>query len=64
MLFHDLLEDAKNIVKKDPACRDIFSAIFLYPGFHILLFHHLAHFLYRHGLFFLARGIARNTEDF
>lgn len=49
------MEDARNIYLKDPACRSILSVIFLYPGFHILIFHRIAHFLYNNKLFFLAR---------
>ncbi len=47
--------DAKNIMKKDPAARNILEVIILYPGFHILIFHRISHFLYKHKLFFLAR---------
>lgn len=55
----ELYEDAKNILDKDPACRNIVEAIILYPGFHILVFHKIAHFLYRHKMFFLARLISQ-----
>ena len=54
-----LYQDAKNIMKKDPACRNIIEAILLYPGFHILIFHRIAHFLYKHKLFFVARLISQ-----
>ena len=47
--------DAKNIMHKDPAARNILEVIILYPGFHILVFHRISHFLYNHKLFFLAR---------
>ena len=55
----DLYEDAKNIQNKDPASRSIFEVIVLYPGFHILIFHKIAHFLYRKKLLFLARLISQ-----
>lgn len=51
----ELYEDAKNIKAKDPASRNILEVMILYPGFHILVFHRISHFLYRHKLFFLAR---------
>ncbi len=54
-----LYQDAKNIMLKDPAARNIFEVIILYPGFHILVFHKIAHFLYRHKLFFIARLISQ-----
>ena len=53
--FQELYEDAKNIQKKDPASRNILEVIILYPGFHILVFHKISHWLYKHKLFFLAR---------
>ncbi len=55
----ELKEDANNIKEKDPACRNILEAIVLYPGFHILVFHRIAHFLYRHKWLFLARLISQ-----
>lgn len=54
-----LYQDAKNIMKKDPAARNILEVIILYPGFHILIFHRIANFLYRQKLFFLARLISQ-----
>lgn len=51
----ELYEDAKNIKQKDPASRNILEVIILYPGFHILVFHKISHFLYKNKLFFLAR---------
>ncbi len=58
-IIKDFYEDANNIKQKDPAAANIFYVIFLYPGFHILLFHRLAHFLYRKKLRFLARAISQ-----
>lgn len=51
--------DAKNIMQKDPAARNILEVIILYPGLHILIYHRIAHFLYKHKLFFLARLISQ-----
>ena len=62
-VFKELYEDAKNIQKKDPASRNILEVIILYPGFHILVFHRLAHFLYRHRLLFLSRLITSKTKS-
>ena len=60
MLFlKELCEDAKNIKNQDPACKNILEVIILYPGFHILVFHRLAHFLYRHKLLFFARLVSQ-----
>ena len=58
-VLKQLYEDAKNIKEKDPACRSIIEVILLYPGFHALVLHRIAHFLYRFRLFFLARLISQ-----
>ena len=55
----ELYKDARNIMKKDPASRNILEVIILYPGFHILVFHRFAHFLYKHKLLFLARLVSQ-----
>lgn len=55
----ELYEDAKNIKLKDPACRSVFEVIVLYPGFHAILLHRIAHVLYNKKLFFLARLISQ-----
>ena len=58
-VFNYLYESAKNILEKDPAAKSMLEVIFLYPGFHVLIFHLLAHFLYKHRLFFVARFISQ-----
>lgn len=60
----NLYYDAKNIQKKDPAARNIFEVILLYPGFHALFFHRIAHFFYNIKLFFIARLISQLTRFF
>ena len=54
-----LYQDAKNIVEKDPAAKNILEVILLYQGFHILIFHRIAHFLYNKKLFFTSRLISQ-----
>ena len=58
-ILKEFYEDAKNIMKKVPAARNILEVIILYPGFHILVFHRFAHFLYKCKLLFLARFISQ-----
>ncbi len=59
-----LWEDAKNIRDKDPAARNVAEVIILYPGFHVLVTHRIAHFLYRHRWFFCARLISQLSRHF
>ena len=63
-LIKNLYYDAKNIQQKDPAARNIFEVILLYPGFHALFFHRIAHFFYNIKLFFIARLISQLTRFF
>ena len=63
-IIKELCEDAKNIQKKDPAAKSMLEVVLLYPGFHVLLFYRLAHFLYRKRLVFLARLVSQMGRFF
>ena len=54
-----LYDDARNILKKDPAAYNIIHVILLYQGFHILIIHRIGHFFYNIKLFFIARLISQ-----
>ena len=58
-IFKELYEEAKNIQQKDPAAKNILYVILLYQGFHILVFHKIAHFFYRIKFLFIARLISQ-----
>ena len=60
----DIYEDAKNICIKDPAGRNVLEVFILYPGLHILIFHKLAHMLYKYKLKFLARFVSQMGRFF
>lgn len=53
-----LKDEIKNISKRDPAVKSKLELI-LYPSLHAVIFHKLAHFLYRKRFFFLARFISQ-----
>jgi len=57
-----LLNDARQIAMRDPACRNTASVIFLYSGFHALVYHRVSHFLYKHKLYFLARWNSQHAR--
>jgi serine O-acetyltransferase len=46
-------------LRKDPAARGPWEIVLLYPGFHAVVAHRIAHFLYARRLFFLARLISQ-----
>ena len=54
-----LLYDAKQIAKRDPAARTVVGVIFLYSGFHAIVYHRVAHFFYKHKLLSIARWISQ-----
>ena len=55
-----LMNDARTMLSKDPAARNLVEVVLLYPGFHALVYHRLAHWLYRRGRFFLARWVSQH----
>lgn len=58
-IWKDLVEDAKNIQKKDPAANNIWYVVLLYQGFHILILYRISHFFYQKKWYFLARFISQ-----
>ena len=58
-MFKELLEDARLIAKRDPAAKSVTEVILLYPGFHALVYHRLAHRFYKSRLFLPARAISQ-----
>ena len=59
MFFYYLYEEAKNILNKDPAAKNIITVILLYPGFHAIIFYRIAHWFYKHSFMFIARLISQ-----
>lgn len=59
-----LLQDARNILSKDPAARTLTEVVLLYPGFHVLVFYRCSNWLYRHKRLFLARLVSQWGRGF
>ena len=57
--MNTLWQDLKSIKQRDPAARNALEIIFLYSGFHALVFYRVSHGLYRAHLFFLARLVSQ-----
>ncbi len=53
-----LREEIKTIRERDPAARSTWEIILCYPGFHAIMLHRTAHWLYSHKLYFAARLIS------
>ena len=54
-MFARLKEEIGVVFERDPAARNTWEVITCYPGFHAMLFHRLAHWLWGVGLNWLAR---------
>lgn len=61
-MFKRLREEIQGVKDRDPAARTALEVVLLYPGFHAVLFHRLAHKFYRIKWFFLARFISQFSK--
>ncbi|MDH7499390.1 MAG: serine O-acetyltransferase [candidate division NC10 bacterium] len=57
-MFNTLKRDIQCIFDRDPAARSVLEVLFCYPGLHALYMHRLAHWLWNHHLYFLARFLS------
>lgn len=58
-MFKRLRETICAYKARDPAARSSFEILLLYPGVHAIIYHRMAHCLYRHRLLFLARCVSQ-----
>src|SRR5215469_13493856 len=58
MLFKNLRGEIDATLARDPAARSRLEVAWCYPGFHALLFHRLAHWLWRHGWLLAGRFVS------
>ncbi len=57
-MFTRIREDIACVFERDPAARSTWEVITCYPGFHALLIHRLAHWLWRMRMRWLARFVS------
>ena len=62
--FRSAREDVAAVFESDPAARSYVEVLFLYPGLHAVWSHHLSHWLWRHGMRFLARYVSQLSRLF
>jgi len=62
-MFNRLKEDIQTVFNNDPAARSILEVLLCYPGLHAILIHRSTHWLYKKGLFLIAR-IVSNINRF
>lgn len=63
-MFARLNETLLAYQQRDPAARSRLEILLLYPGVHAILLHHVAHFLYKYRLLFLARLVSQLSRFF
>ncbi|MCS7042997.1 MAG: serine O-acetyltransferase [Bryobacteraceae bacterium] len=61
-MFRTIREQIDTIFREDPAAKSVLEIIFCYPGFHAILFHRVAHRLYKAGFTTLARMISQTSR--
>lgn len=59
LMFDTLKKDIQAVKDRDPACRGTLEVLTCYPGFHILYYHRVAHWCWKHNLKLLARMISQ-----
>lgn len=58
-MFRQIREDIRVIFDRDPAAKTMIEVILSYPGLHALIFHRMAHFLYKKNRVLLPRLISQ-----
>lgn len=63
-MFERVKEDVRTVMERDPAARSAFEVLTNYPGLHALLFHRLAHRLWKGGWLWLGRTLSTFSRWF
>jgi len=58
-MFKHISEDLAAVIERDPAARSKIEVALLYPSFHAIVFHRIAHTLFKHNWRFIARMISQ-----
>ncbi|MCC7363471.1 MAG: serine O-acetyltransferase [Dehalococcoidia bacterium] len=62
--LHEIRDDIRATLERDPAARSAAEVVLFYPGFHARLAHRLANALHRRGLPLIPRGIMHTARFF
>jgi len=57
-MFERIKRDIQVVFERDPAVKSVWEVILAYPGFHAIQIHRVAHWLYRHRRYVLARVVS------
>jgi serine O-acetyltransferase len=57
-MFYSLKREIQVVFERDPAARSVVEIMLCYPGFHAIINHRIAHFLYQKKMYLIARLIS------
>lgn len=57
--LQSMKSDIESVFANDPAARSTLEVVLTYSGLHAVWWHRIAHWFYRHKLFFIARSISQ-----
>lgn len=63
-MFKNLNYDLQKVLDNDPAARSKLEVLILYPSVHALISHRIAHWFYKHKMFFIARLTSQLSRHF
>lgn len=61
-MFGRIKKDINVIFERDPAANSVWEVVLCYPGFHAILIHRVAHWLYQRGWVILPRLISQGSR--
>jgi serine O-acetyltransferase len=61
-MFKTIRDQIKGIMLRDPAARSPLEVVLCYPGFHAIMAHRVAHWLWRRGWRILARAVSQASR--
>ncbi len=64
MMFSNIRRDINTALERDPAAKSKLEVLVAYPGVHVLIFHRLAHFLWKKRFHALGRFISHLGRHF
>ncbi len=64
MIFKNLRDDIANVLRLDPAAQSALEVVLCYPGFHAVVAHRLAHWLWRRGWLVPGRFVSAVARTF
>lgn len=62
-MFRTIREQISTIFREDPAAESVLEIVLCYPGFHAILLHRLAHWLFNRNLHLIARVVSQFSRS-